>query len=277
VRIAYAAGFFKHAHQPVLDRFPKEVETRALVWVPSRRNSDEIDLNLFKADFFGAIARGADEILVCAFVMRGKEHLIRSLEEIIKVGQSRKPDLEVRLKLFKSARDSEGLIQEISSYAPTAEHPVPEELDSLEPWVNEHHGEKIVLHSRAVAGARKSLYSEVATIYRALDFLANEYWELKNSTPETRAKNSAFHDRKLQELGMDIAPTISETRAGEQGEEYKVIYPPGGQQRRLLELHLRKGSDRDTRFCLRIYFFWDEQLRKVVVGWLPSHLETRGS
>jgi hypothetical protein len=29
-----------------------------------------------------------------------------------------------------------------------------------------------------------------------------------------------------------------------------------------LEYHLRKGIAKDDRFCLAIYFFWDEQEKK---------------
>ena len=40
-------------------------------------------------------------------------------------------------------------------------------------------------------------------------------------------------------------------------------------------MHIRKGRDHDARHCLAIYFFWDEETRQVVVGWLPSHLDNR--
>lgn len=43
-------------------------------------------------------------------------------------------------------------------------------------------------------------------------------------------------------------------------------------RRRMFDLHLAKGGGRDERYCLRIYFFWSAEDRKVVVGWLPSHL-----
>ncbi len=52
---------------------------------------------------------------------------------------------------------------------------------------------------------------------------------------------------------------------------------PPADKKKLLEHHLCKGSDRDERFCLRIYFFWDEKLKRVVIGWLPGHLDTRST
>ena len=48
-----------------------------------------------------------------------------------------------------------------------------------------------------------------------------------------------------------------------------------GQPNRMLDLHLKKGSDREARNCLRIYFLWDAEERLIVVGCLTSHLGTR--
>jgi len=67
------------------------------------------------------------------------------------------------------------------------------------------------------------------------------------------------------QLEGSVAPSV----AGEQGDAYFVSWKG---RRRFMDLHLRKGGGRDERYCLRVYFFWDEQLQKVVVGWLPSHL-----
>jgi len=41
-----------------------------------------------------------------------------------------------------------------------------------------------------------------------------------------------------------------------------------------MDRHLVKGTSRDPRFCMRIYFFWDDEENVVVVGHLPGHLTT---
>ena len=47
-------------------------------------------------------------------------------------------------------------------------------------------------------------------------------------------------------------------------------------QRWLLDMHLKNGGNtRDPTRCLRVYFFWDDDERQVVVGSLPGHLESR--
>lgn len=63
----------------------------------------------------------------------------------------------------------------------------------------------------------------------------------------------------------------------QEGDSYFVQYPPGATQWKFLELHLKKGTSKDVRFCLRIYFFWDEEIQLVVVGWLPNHLDTKAT
>ena len=68
---------------------------------------------------------------------------------------------------------------------------------------------------------------------------------------------------------------VSKERAGEQGDDYFVKYPTSSNRNCFLEWHLRKGSNKDTRYCLGIYFFWDDDTQQIVVGWLPSHLDNR--
>ncbi len=40
---------------------------------------------------------------------------------------------------------------------------------------------------------------------------------------------------------------------------------------------LKKGISREARYCFRLYFCYDEETQQVVVGWLPSHLDTRAT
>ena len=67
---------------------------------------------------------------------------------------------------------------------------------------------------------------------------------------------------------------MSEVQAGQEGNEYYVAYQG---RRILMARHLKKGNSRDERYCLRIYFFWDDEDEQVVVGSLPGHLDTRNT
>ena len=82
------------------------------------------------------------------------------------------------------------------------------------------------------------------------------------------------YNNKREYLNLEDAPSISDISAGEQGEEYYINY---NGQRKKLDRHLRKGTGRDPRECLRIYYFWDDERSVVVVGSLPYHLSIRSS
>ena len=83
------------------------------------------------------------------------------------------------------------------------------------------------------------------------------------------------YDQGLQRLKLNQARSISESRVGEQGDEYYVNHPFQPNKKVFLDEHLRRGNDRDQRHTLRIYFAWEQQEQVVIVGWLPGHLTTR--
>ncbi|MGP0018262.1 MAG: hypothetical protein ACLPHP_06815 [Candidatus Sulfotelmatobacter sp.] len=280
MRIVYIAGFFKHVLPELQKRMGKLLESGAVVWIPQYRNTDELNVNRFKGAFFDAVSRGATEILICVFIMRDNTTLPIIVDTMIDEAKSRSKAIEIRVERFKNARDADGVIEQVEAFNPEVEggdHTVPDSLSDLEQWLAGRHPERVMIHPRAVGAAKKSRYGDIALIYSALDLLGTEYWNMRTSPRELAHKRRYVCDERLKELGLELSLSISDSRAGEQGDEYKVIYPLGSERKRLLEFHLRKGSDRDERFCLRIYFFWDEAAKKVVVGWLPSHLDTRST
>lgn len=154
---------------------------------------------------------------------------------------------------------------------PDAGIAIPDNYDDLPDWVGTHLAGRLVLHPRATRGIKDAPYEDVTLVYRSLLMLANEY---RNMRLRRGGAKDAF-DARLHELGLRYDESISKSRAGEQGETYYVRYPIGSAHRRLLELHLRKGTTKDDRYCLAIYFFWDEETKQTVVGWLPGHLDNR--
>jgi len=277
VRIVYVAGFFKHVLPELQKRVREHLESGAAVWIPPYRSTAELNINWFKGSFLSNISRGATEILVCLFVMRGNDDLMNIVQAIVEEGKARSSELTVKVEPFKNARDSKGIIGAIEAFSPSIEVPPPTGLDVLPQWVEEKHAEKIVFHPRATNAVKKSQYQDVPLVYSAIDLLAIEYRNMRMSSAEGLEKNRANLDAKLNELGLSLSPATDASRAGEQGDEYFVTYPLGSKSTKLLDLHLCKGSDREERFCLRIYFFWDEKVTKVVIGWLPSHLDTRAT
>ncbi len=154
--------------------------------------------------------------------------------------------------------------------SPDKEIPIPDNYKVMGEWVKEHLTGRLVLLPRAERAASKAEYTEVGMVYRVLLILANEYRDSRMGT----GTDKAFRDA-LAQFSMNFSGSIDKCRAGQEGEAYYVNYPIGTSQRVFLQFHLERGNRHENRYCMRIYFFWDEDTNQVVVGWLPSHLSNR--
>ncbi len=142
------------------------------------------------------------------------------------------------------------------------------QLGDLEEWAALNN-DRIAIMPRAIAAAKRSNYESPAMMYECLELLANEYRKVKLNELDRHA----FKD-KASGMGLLFGGSVEPTNAGRLGEEYFIRW---GGRRIFLDQHLCKGNARDTRYCLRIYYTWDENLGIPVVGWLPSHLGTKNS
>ena len=154
--------------------------------------------------------------------------------------------------------------------APDAEIPIPDNYREMPDWVRENLAGQLLLLPRAERAVNKAEYGDVGLVYRALHVLANEYRDSRMGVGTDEAFKAA-----LARLGVEFAGAIDKCRAGQEGEDYYVNYPIGTGNRAFLQFHLVKGTRHEDRYCMRIYFFWDDDTKQVVVGWLPSHLNNR--
>ena len=70
-------------------------------------------------------------------------------------------------------------------------------------------------------------------------------WGLATMSPfELRWQNTAC-----------FSGSIDKARVGQKGDAYFVNYPPGSNNRRMLQFHIERGNSREPRYCMRIYFF----------------------
>lgn len=148
--------------------------------------------------------------------------------------------------------------------------PIPRGYDAIPDWVRQHLAGRLILHPRAERAVGKAEYVEPEMVYRALLILANEYRDSRMGIGSDESFRTA-----LAKYGMDFSGSIDKARAGQEGDAYFVNYPPGSNNRRMLQFHIERGNSREPRYCMRIYFFWDEESNQVVVGWLPGHLSNR--
>lgn len=136
-------------------------------------------------------------------------------------------------------------------------------LRDIAEWADLH-SDTLTILPRAIAEARKSPCEHQALVFDALDMLAHTYRLVKLSElPREDLK------AKADQLGLFIGGSVDPAVASQYRDAYFVMF---GGRRRWLDQHVGRGVSRDPRFCVRVYFFWDDESRRVVVGWLPSHL-----
>lgn len=155
---------------------------------------------------------------------------------------------------------------------------LPTAYSQVADWVDQAHSDRLVLLSRARRGLKDAVFKDLELVANCLQLLATEYWLMRTADPTAHDAAKLAYERKLSEIGVDEAASISVTTRGQYEDQYCVHYMIGHTSRQVLERHLRGGSNtKDDRYCLRIYFLWDYEKQKVVIGHLPSHLDTRAS
>lgn len=204
---------------------------------------------------------------------RSLEEALRARDEDIEALRMAQLELEEArdgaLRIGRSLRARIAFLEHALSARNVAE-PVeyPESYDDLDDWASRHLGDRLVLLSRAARAAKKAEFEDLRLVCDALQLLAGPYRDMKLGN----AGKPAF-DQACGALGLELSLS---------GEASILLYPNEyfvsfGGQRRALELHLKKGTSREARNCLRIYFFWDDDADQVVVGHLPGHLTTAAS
>lgn len=137
-------------------------------------------------------------------------------------------------------------------------------LRDIDDWAAKN-AHRIIVMPRAISATKRSNYENPELLYACLELLANEYTLVKNGL----APREAFKD-KADRMGLSVGGSVEPSNAGEAGDQYFIRW---NGTRRFLDQHLGKGSARDPRFCMRLYFTWCEKEQKVIVGSMPAHLD----
>lgn len=144
---------------------------------------------------------------------------------------------------------------------------IPGDLDAAENWARTHLSGQVEIHSRAIKALRDSDFRDPAFVYKVL-LMMRDYYVPMRRIGGIEFKN-AF-DQKLAELGLENTPCFAQQNKAKQfGGEYFVRYQDS---KRELDWHLKGSDSRDGRLGFRLYYFWDAETARVVVGYLPGHL-----
>ena len=199
-----------------------------------------------------------------------KKEMDQYVEQIDEAEQERDKARDENAGLRYQLQELRGKLFEKTGEAIDASIPMVDNYEDMPQWATNHLAGRLVLHPRALRGLKEAQFSDPALVCQALLLLANEYRDMRLGT-----LGQSNYTEALERLGLEDRASITKSRAGEEGDAYYIRYPAPSSSRQFLHSHLRKGTSRDERNCLAIYFFWDKDSSQVVVGWLPSHLDNR--
>jgi hypothetical protein len=139
------------------------------------------------------------------------------------------------------------------------------DLSGLPEWAAQN-SHLVTVMPRALSGAKKSIYENPGAVYAALELLAGPYRDSRLGII-----GKVEFEKALQESGLQLRGSAGQKGlTGSYGEDYFVSW---NGRRRVLDMHIAKGGGRDERYCMRVYFFWDDDTKKAIVGSLPRHLD----
>jgi hypothetical protein len=190
------------------------------------------------------------------------EDLVLQAEERVAVERQQVERLEAEKFLLRSRIQQ--LEQSLKAKGREEIVEYPGSLVELDAWVARFLGDHLVLLPRALRSARKAEFDDLQLVCDSLMLLGREYRDQKLGLV-----SRGYFDDAARELGVLVSRSGDDARLLQWREEYEVEWHG---EKRLLDMHLKKGTSREPRNSLRVYFFFDAEREQVVVGHLPTHL-----
>jgi hypothetical protein len=142
-----------------------------------------------------------------------------------------------------------------------------ESYEDLEDWAEDVLGEDIVLMPQAAKDCRKNgSAAMLRRIESVLLVLRDEYVPARKSA-DRDARLKA--ERSLQTLGFEDTPCFATREDARNWAQYSVVYR---NEKTVLYDHFKNGNGYDNSSQARIYYAWDDDLERLVIGKMPSHL-----
>ena len=139
----------------------------------------------------------------------------------------------------------------------------------LPAWADAHLAGRVALAGRALRSLKGARFDNVALVGEAVALLGTAYWRMKSEGG--RELREAF-EGALRALRLQETSSGSRDRQAKARDDFTVEWEG---KRLTLDRHLKNNAGtRDPRRCLRIYFAWDGDAQRVVIGHLPGHMKT---
>lgn len=162
---------------------------------------------------------------------------------------------EYRSLLFRVRQLQEALVQDKG--VSDAESRLPQNWSEFTDWLDGTYPDKIILTSAARRLARSPEFKNVELVARCIKWLAT-------FQQNRRVEGGGSLDNIQVEKGIRNTPC--------NGDTYSIMWKGRSYD---VDWHIKNGGNtRNPERCLRIYYFWEPELKLTVIDHLPSHRKT---
>ena len=147
--------------------------------------------------------------------------------------------------------------------------PALESYADLPAWAERHFPERVALAGRALRTIKSAEFEDAGLVGKAIELLGGPYWRMKKEGG--KALRDVF-EGELRALRLQETPSVSPGRQGRARDDFSIEW---NGRKLMLDRHLKNNTKtRDPKYCLRVYFTWDDETAQVVIGHLPGHMKT---
>lgn len=140
--------------------------------------------------------------------------------------------------------------------------------EDIEDWADEVLGPHIQIHSAAAKDCRKFGHNSMLRRIEDALIIVRDFgvpFRLNGGVDRRDEYTS-----RLAAIGMEDTPCFANRDDAKHFDGYSVVH---NGVKRILYDHIKYGNGYDNANQIRIYYFWDETLKLLVVGKMPSHLK----
>ncbi len=139
--------------------------------------------------------------------------------------------------------------------------------DELDDWADEVLGPHIHIHSKALKDCRRNGHPEMMDRIANTLIAIRDYWIPSRLTGGLEKKEAA--ERALAALGVEDESCFARREKARERPDYSVR---DGSITWVLYDHFKYGTSRQNSEQFRIYYAWDDEGHRLIVGKMPSHL-----
>jgi hypothetical protein len=143
-----------------------------------------------------------------------------------------------------------------------------ESFDALESWAEEVLGDQVYIHEAALKDCKKNGHVNMLDKIEKALLVIRDY--VIYSRLDGGHESRTFATNKLAELGMEDVPCFVNRDEAKRTAGYSVKYEG---ETRVLYDHIKFGNVPGNAKQVRIYYFWDNDRKRFVIGKMPSHLK----